>query len=129
VTDGSATHNTQAAATHTTREGLLAQLTRLLPAQFEELLFRAKLPPECLSASGTPQATRAIEVIRYFEQQNRHPELAHAIEYVVTRQDATVIRPEVGTRQRDHAPGQNAMLTACEPGRRSWSQARRGLRR
>lgn len=79
MTGGSTTHDAIVVATHMTREELLAQLTKLLPAQFDEVLFRAKLPPEYLSASSTPQATRAIEVIRYLEQQNRLLELARAM--------------------------------------------------
>lgn len=86
MTDGSATHNLPVEGTHMTRDELLTRLTKLLPVQFEEVLFRAKLPPEYLSASSSPQATRAIEVIRYLEPQNRLPELARAIESVVGRQ-------------------------------------------
>lgn len=87
MTDGRATHDPAAAATHMTREELLAQLTKLLPAQFEDVLFRAELPPEYLSASSAPQATRAIEVIRYLELQNRIPELAGAVEQVTAATD------------------------------------------
>jgi hypothetical protein len=71
-----------------TRDELLEQLTKLLAAQFDEVLFRATVPPEHPSASSAPQATRAIEVIRFFESQKRLPELARAIEYVITRQHA-----------------------------------------
>lgn len=80
-----------------TRDEFLTQLTKLLPTQFEEVLFRVRLPPEHLSASSTPQATRAIEVIRTLEQQNRLPELARAIEYVITRQHAGAASPETTT--------------------------------
>lgn len=88
MTDGSASQDDQGAKTHLTRDELLTQLTKLLPTQFDEVLFRAKLPPEYLSASNSPQATRAIEVIRYLEPQDRLPDLARAIESAVTGQRA-----------------------------------------
>jgi hypothetical protein len=77
-----------------TSDELLTQLTKLLPAQFEQVLFQAKIPPEYLSTSTGPQATRAIEVIRYLEQQNRLSELARAIEAVATGQH-TPSKPDV----------------------------------
>lgn len=95
---GSTTHNLPD-ATHITGDVLLTQLTKLLPAQFDEVLFRARLPPEHLSASSTPQATRAIEVIRTLEQQDRLPELARTIEYVLTRQHAAATSPEATTAE------------------------------
>jgi hypothetical protein len=94
--DGRTTDDAQAAATHMTRDELLEQLTKLLPAQFDEVLFRVKLPPEYLSASSA-QATRAIEVIRAFEVQNRLPELTRAIEYVVAWQHSTATSPDAAT--------------------------------
>jgi hypothetical protein len=77
-----------------TPDELLAQLTKLLPAQFDEVVFRVRLPPAHLSTSSSPQATRAVEVIRALEPQNRLPELARAIEYVITRQHAGATSPE-----------------------------------
>jgi hypothetical protein len=77
-----------------TPDEILTQLTKLLPAQFDEALLRVRLPPEYLSASSSPQATRAIEVIRALESQNRLPELARAIEHVLTRQHAGVTSPD-----------------------------------
>lgn len=59
-----------------TRDELLTRLSMLLPSQFEEVLFRASIPVAHLSGASAPQATRAIETIRYFEQQNRIGELA-----------------------------------------------------
>jgi hypothetical protein len=84
-------------AMYMTREGLLAQLTKLLPVQFEEVLFRAELPQEYLSASSAPQATRAMEAIRYLEQQNRIPELARVVKRVVAASATTTTRPEADT--------------------------------
>jgi hypothetical protein len=87
-----------------TRDELLTQLKKLLPAQFDEVLFRARLRPEHLSASSTPQATRALEVIRTLEPQDRLPELARAIEYVITRQHAGATSPEAATAAQPRAP-------------------------
>lgn len=98
-----------------TRDELLTQLTKLLPAQFDEVLFRVKLPPEYLSASNAPQATRAIEVIRTLEPQNRLPELARAIEYVVTRQHAGTILPETATAAPPHARSKQARRSRALP--------------
>jgi hypothetical protein len=106
------------AAAHMTPDELLTQLTKLLPAQFDEVVFRLKLPPEHLSASSGPQATRAIEVIRAIERQERLPELARAIEYVVTRQHAGATSPEPTTaaplttrsKREAHRPGAVAQL-------------------
>jgi hypothetical protein len=97
VTDGLVTHDAVAVATHMTREGLLAQLTKLLPAQFEEVLFRAQLPPEYLSASSAPQTTRAVEVIRFLEQQKRLPELARTVDHVIAARESDATGPEAGT--------------------------------
>jgi hypothetical protein len=50
------------------RDELLAQLNGLLPAEFEELLFRAKVAAEKLSSRSAPQTSRAIEAFHYLEQ-------------------------------------------------------------
>jgi len=54
-----------------TRDDILEQLAALLPAQFETVLFRVGILPEYLSSPNSPQLSRAIEVIRYLEQQGR----------------------------------------------------------
>jgi hypothetical protein len=69
---------------HMTREELLTRLSELLPSQFEEVLFRAKIPAKHLPGAIAPQATRAIEAIRYVEQQNQLDQLAQIIDEVVT---------------------------------------------
>jgi CHAT domain len=66
-----------------TREALLTQLSKLLPSQFEEVLYRAKIPLHHLPGAGAAQATRAIEVLRYVEQQGQLGELARIIEQVL----------------------------------------------
>jgi hypothetical protein len=83
-----------------TRDEPFAQLVTLLPAQFEQVLFRARIPPEYLSASSTAQATRAIEAIRYLEQQHRIPELARAIECVLMEQGSPQKRDAHSARAR-----------------------------
>lgn len=55
-------------------QDLLDKLNALLPAQLDALVFRLGVPPEILT--GTAQTTRAIEVIRFLQAQNRVPELA-----------------------------------------------------
>lgn len=107
MTDERMTDNDDAAATPMTPDELLEQLTRLLPAQFDKVLFRTRLPPEYLSASSSPQATRAIEVIRTLESQNRLPELARAIGYVATRRHAGTIGPEAAAVAAQPSPGLN----------------------
>lgn len=103
MTDRSA-HNPRATATHMTREELLDRLTKLLPAQFEAVLFRAKVPPEYLPGTSSTQATRAIEVIRYFDQQNRLPELARAIQEVSHWQDSTADSSDAGPAGEPRGP-------------------------
>jgi hypothetical protein len=53
---------------------LLDYLNRLLPAQFDEMLFRLEVPRHYLS-HGAGQATVAVEVIRYLQQHGRMNEL------------------------------------------------------
>jgi hypothetical protein len=65
-----------------TRDDLLTRLSRLLPAQFEEVLFRASVPTAHLSGGHAPQSTRAIEVIRYFDQKHQLDQLARVLEAV-----------------------------------------------
>ena len=51
-------------------------LSRLLPAQFEEVVFRMSLPSHYLPSAVAPLAERATAVVRLCEQQRRLPELA-----------------------------------------------------
>jgi hypothetical protein len=66
-----------------TRDELLTRLSQLLPSQFEAVLFQAKIPMEHLPGSGAPQATRAIDVIRYFELRNQLEQLTSTLEEIV----------------------------------------------
>jgi hypothetical protein len=79
------------AETRMTRDQLLNRLRGLLPSQFDEVLFRARIPLEYLSGNNAAQATRAVDAIRYLEQQNRLDHLAQAIEDV-----APTARPKSG---------------------------------
>jgi hypothetical protein len=80
--DGHARVPHQAEAAATTRDEMLAQLSSLLPSQFEAVLFRARIPIEHLSGASAPQATRATEVIRYLEPQDRLAQLAAIVQDV-----------------------------------------------
>jgi len=68
--------------TRMTRDELLAWLSGLLPAQFETVLFRIRIPTRYLSSASAPQATRAIEAFFYLEQQNQLERLARIVDEV-----------------------------------------------
>lgn len=53
---------------------LLDRLNELLSAQFAEIVFRLRIPPQYLT-SPAPQATQAIEVLRYLTREGRLGEL------------------------------------------------------
>jgi mRNA-degrading endonuclease YafQ of YafQ-DinJ toxin-antitoxin module len=65
-------------------EELLSQLLKLLSSQFEEVLYRAQIPVEHLPGPTASQTERAVEVMRYVEQQNRLEQLARIVQQVVT---------------------------------------------
>jgi hypothetical protein len=67
-----------------TTDELFDLLSKLLPAQFEAVLFRARVPVEYLPAAIAPQTERAIATIRYFESQSRLDQLARTVHQVVT---------------------------------------------
>jgi hypothetical protein len=83
--DGDATTARHTEDMRLTRDELLARLSGLLPSQFEMVLFRARIPMEHLSGVSAPQAMRAMEVIRYLEQQNRLWQLAKTLQEVSAR--------------------------------------------
>lgn len=65
------------------QENLLDQLSALLSAQFDEVVFRVAVPAGYLSGPPAPQATRAIELIRYAQQRhNGEADLRAAINQV-----------------------------------------------
>src|ERR1043165_3710301 len=66
-----------------TRDGLLRRLRCLLEVQFEELLFRLSVRKEYLPAASAPLLTRALDLIRYLETQDRLVALEQAIDSVI----------------------------------------------
>src|SRR6185436_16004380 len=74
---------------------MLTRLLGLLPAQFEEVIFRAGVPPEYLPASSAAQATRAIEVLRYVQQRQEIDQLAQIIDGVLGVEVTGSRRPSV----------------------------------
>jgi hypothetical protein len=46
---------------------LLSRLERLLPAQFERVLFHLRIPLAQLAGVSAPQSIRAIELLRHLE--------------------------------------------------------------
>jgi hypothetical protein len=81
-------------ATAAARDELLTLLVGLLPAQFDEVLLRAQIPLHYLSAGA--QTTRAIEAIRYADQQGNLDQVARIVGAVIvtahpaTRPDAVI---------------------------------------
>jgi nucleoside phosphorylase len=81
-------HDRQASSPQTeerplTHDELLTQLSELLPSQFEEVLYRAKIPPKHLPGASAAQTARAIEALRYIEQQKKLEELARIVRQVL----------------------------------------------
>jgi nucleoside phosphorylase len=70
----------QTAGTRPTRVALLERLSTLLPAQFEDVVFRANIPPGYLHGGNAPQSVRAIEAIRYLEQRGQLELLAEILQ-------------------------------------------------
>mgnify|MGYP000875919059 CR=1 FL=1 len=60
------------------RNALLDRLKTLLPAHFEEIVFKLDVPAHFIS-HGVPQATRAGEVLRYLAQQHDIHEMERLI--------------------------------------------------
>jgi hypothetical protein len=67
-----------------TRDELLHHLKRLLPSQFEAVVFQAGVPTGYLPRATASQTERAIAVIRYVEQQDQFDPLARIVQQVVT---------------------------------------------
>jgi hypothetical protein len=66
-----------------TRNELLTRLEKLLPSQFEAVLFRANVPAAHLPGAGASQATRAQAAIRLFEQHDQLVRLGQILDDVV----------------------------------------------
>ena len=67
-----------------TSKELLSQLSKLLPSQFEQVLYLARIPHEHLPAATAAQGLRAVDLMRYVEQQNQLDQLAQIVQHVVT---------------------------------------------
>jgi hypothetical protein len=67
-----------------TREELLSRLSKLLSSQFEQVLFLARIPQEYLPAAAAAQSSRAVELLRYVEQQNQLDQLARIVQQLVS---------------------------------------------
>src|SRR5215831_12168071 len=83
------------------RNELLTRLQGLLAAQFEEVIFHCDVPDSWISSPAAEQSTRAIQLIRYFEQQDRLAVLAGIVsqsrEAAVARKNEPVVPPPAGT--------------------------------
>jgi sulfatase modifying factor 1 len=64
------------------RVALLSQLERLLPSQFEAVVFRARIPTGYLPGGTVSQTERAIAVLRYIEQQDQLDRLERIVQQV-----------------------------------------------
>lgn len=76
-----------------TRDELLSRLSKLLPPQFEQVLYLARIPHEYLPAAAVAQASRAVELMRYAEQQSQLDQLARIVQQVVTTGGSTSLDP------------------------------------
>lgn len=56
-------------------DDVLTRLTRLLPSQFEVVMFRLNAPKHHIAGEQAPMGTRAMDLIRWAEQQGRVAEL------------------------------------------------------
>jgi 3',5'-cyclic AMP phosphodiesterase CpdA len=72
------------------RESLYEGLSSLLPAQFEEVLFRLNVPRKFLPDRSAEQSIRALKVLQWVEQdaERRYQELARILEDVTGRRGA-----------------------------------------
>ena len=78
-----------------TRDELLTVLSKLLPAQFDEVVFRARIPVAYLPGGDAAQMSRTIQLIHYMEQQGDLEDLARLVEEVVAEPRARSSEPAV----------------------------------
>ena len=62
-----------------TRDAILEALCAMLPGQFDLVLGKLAVPTEFLSGAPAAQATRAVEAVRYLEQQGGLLDLAQLL--------------------------------------------------
>ena len=67
-----------------TSNELLTRLSKLLPPQFEEVLYRAQIPLGYLPGPTASQTERAVGVMRYIEQHNQLEQVARIVQQVDT---------------------------------------------
>ena len=58
-----------------TREEILDALAAMLPGQFDLVVAKLAVPSGLLPGAAAPQATRAVDVVRYVEARGRLEEL------------------------------------------------------
>jgi len=68
-----------------TRDAVYEALVKLLPGQFEAVLFRLALPTHYLPPAAATLAERAVALVRVVEQQGRLAELGAALEKMGVR--------------------------------------------
>ncbi len=86
----------------------LDQLKKLLPVQFEEVIFRLDVPAGILTGAPAPPSSRAIELIRWTEGRFNHLQpLADAL--------AAVVSPDTDNPPAAVPPRQTAALIYAKP--------------
>lgn len=63
----------------------LGALQRLLPAQFEEVVFKLAVPTHYMPGASAPLTERAVVLVRILEQQGRIPELGVLLDRIGVR--------------------------------------------
>jgi hypothetical protein len=94
------------------RDELLTRLSKLLHAQFEEVVFRSSIPPQYLP--GSSQAERAIAVIRYLEPQNKLDQLARILDELADIPPGSAASVSGQTQPASGTAGTPASLPARE---------------
>jgi len=77
------------------RVQLLDALNKLLPAQFETLLFNFNMPNAWIRRNAT-QTEQAIDLIRYAENQNRLAELEKQLQSPATLETGNTVFNQTG---------------------------------
>lgn len=78
---------------HRTATQLLQRLKDLLPAMFEEVLFKSGMRIAYLHGGNAPQVTRAIELIRHLENENQLPLLKQILDEIGARSTPVTVAP------------------------------------
>ena len=94
----------------------LAALLRLLPAQFEEVVFRLAVPAHYLPGGTAPLAERAVALARFCGQGGRDGDLRAAIAAVGGRVDLRDARALRATLVRLYPDARNARRVARDAG-------------